>query len=196
MDDGTKVVIEMKATAGDISRNNLKQLHYYMHYLQIKVGYVINFKHDSEFPGVDWEFDETVLLHLARVPHNTRASEKAEVKVASIVKVVKTNEEQEKEGTKEKKRKEKKRKEKKRKEKKLTPTLTPEGSVVRKQRHFLLLLLAAWSEPTRHICLRPPPSFPLPRRRRSESLVLPQKLREEKRLLPPAQGPAQIIGYV
>jgi len=49
--DASTFVLELKATA-TLTPDNLKQLEFYMHYLNINVGYQINFPHDSGFSDV------------------------------------------------------------------------------------------------------------------------------------------------
>jgi len=72
--DASSFVLELKVTA-TLTPDNLKQLEFYMHYLDINVGYLINFPHDSGFPdfprrdeagvcggGDDSVFIQTLLL--------------------------------------------------------------------------------------------------------------------------------------
>ena len=49
--DGQRVVLELKAV-GTLTSEHLKQLHFYMHHLNIDRGYLINFPHDSGFPDI------------------------------------------------------------------------------------------------------------------------------------------------
>jgi GxxExxY protein len=49
--DKSLCVLELKATAA-LTSDNLKQIEFYMHYLSIDVGYLVNFPHDSGFPDV------------------------------------------------------------------------------------------------------------------------------------------------
>jgi GxxExxY protein len=50
--DTASAVVELKAEK-TLTSKHLKQLHYYMHHLQIDHGYLINFPHDTGFPEVD-----------------------------------------------------------------------------------------------------------------------------------------------
>jgi len=49
--DGELAVCELKAVA-ELSSDHLKQLEFYMHCMNIDVGYLINFPHDAGFPSV------------------------------------------------------------------------------------------------------------------------------------------------
>jgi GxxExxY protein len=49
--DGNAAVVELKAV-GTLLSEHLKQLEFYMHYMQIGIGYLINFPHDTGFPEV------------------------------------------------------------------------------------------------------------------------------------------------
>jgi len=49
--DGFRAVLELKATQG-LTSADLKQLEFYMHYMNIDVGFLVNFPHDSGFPDV------------------------------------------------------------------------------------------------------------------------------------------------
>ena len=48
-DDNARSVLEIKALSA-LTSEHLKQLEFYMHYMSIDVGYLINFPHDTGFP--------------------------------------------------------------------------------------------------------------------------------------------------
>ena len=50
-DDAALSVLELKAVSA-LTSEHLKQIEFYMYYLSIDVGYLVNFPHDSGFPDV------------------------------------------------------------------------------------------------------------------------------------------------
>lgn len=52
LEDGSRAIIELKAVAGNVGREHVKQLQYYLSHFNIDTGFVINFPHDAGFPEI------------------------------------------------------------------------------------------------------------------------------------------------
>lgn len=89
------IVLELKAVR-NLSSEHLKQLQFYMHHLDIDIGYLINFPHDTGFPDLPATaiYRQTILSGITEVlsDRNTRASNaNAQVQIIKVERVITDN---------------------------------------------------------------------------------------------------------